>query len=380
MKHILVSFYPTNNLGDDLFIHILAEQFPDCKIDLMSSIRHAPRHLRSNVRIHPFSYFLALNSQLQKIIKKYPPLSQKFWQFEKRYRRELIQNSDAYLNIGGSLFMDRGDPEEEIHFPANKRPAYDYISAPQNNGNSFLIGANLGPVFHESYWTNIRETFQAYNHVCLRDYASYRMLQDLPHVQYAPDVIFMAHQPEPEKIGENVVISVIDIGLRTKDHAVIDAYYSLLRDTILRFNSQNIPVTLVSFCKMEGDEDAIAHLMDMLPDHANVSTCFYDGNIQKLLSLMSNATYIVASRFHAMILALSFGKPVFPISYNCKIKHYLDDVDFQGKYAVLQQLPEITADDLLYNYEHRIITDCSLHKKYAPNQFRALREFLGQQK
>ena len=126
----------------------------------------------------------------------------------------------------------------------------------------------------------------------------------------------------------------------------------------------------------EGDEDAIDHLLSLLPDRSGVSVCCYDGNIPKLLSLLSDATYIIASRFHAMILALSFGKPVFPISYNCKSRHYLEDLDFRGKFASLSDLPETTVEDVLYNYDHRIITDCSLHKQHAQNQFRALREFL----
>ena len=240
----------------------------------------------------------------------------------------------------------------------------------------FLIGANLGPVYQDSYWNDIRKQFMDYRHVCLRDYSSYSMIRDLFHVQYAPDVIFLTPQPEPVDVGENVVISVVDIGARSKNHAVVTAYYELLRDTVEKFNARNIPVTLVSFCRFEGDEQAIDHLLEMVSDDTNVSTCLYNNNIQEILSLFSSASYIVASRFHAVILALSFGKPVFPISYNCKTKHYLEDVGFQGRYATLEELPDTTLEDVLHNYDNRIITDCTQHKKYAKNQYRALREYL----
>lgn len=376
MKRILVKFYSARNFGDDLFIDILMERFGDCRIDLLSSMKYNPRPHQPHTRVHPYSHVdeplwclcarVNRRTKAGKLLEILPRLCQK----------GLILSHDAYVRIGGSIFMDEGQPEEEIGFSAGIPPVFDYTSRPRSSGNTFLIGANLGPVYSDSYWNTTRDAFLSFRHVCVRDYASYQAMRDLPHVQYAPDVVFLARQPEPADRGENVVISVVDISRHTTDAAVRDAYFGLLRDTIGALASRNIPVTLVSFCKAEGDEDAIDHLMSLLPDRSGVSVCCYDGNIPKLLSLLSDATYIIASRFHAMILALSFGKPVFPISYNCKSRHYLEDLDFRGKFASLSDLPETTVEDVLYNYDHRIITDCSLHKQHAQNQFRALREFL----
>ena len=378
MKHLLVDYYSSYNLGDDLFIDILMKHFSDCRVDLLSGVKHVPKNLQPNTRLHPYSYVEAALRILRGKVGPKTKAGYLLEQIAQKGRERLRCSYDAYVRIGGSLFMDNGKPEDEIDFSTGMHPEFDYISRPQDKGNAFLIGANLGPVYKESYWPKIREEFMGFRHVCLRDYSSYRMLHDLPHIQYAPDVVFLATQPEPVDRGENVVISVIDMAQRTKDCAIIDGYYQLLRDTILEFGVRNIPVTLVSFCKIEGDEAAIDHLISMLPDRSNVSVCNYDGHIPKLLSLLSDATYIIASRFHSMILAFSFGKPTFPISYNCKIKHYLEDMNFQGNYATLSQIPDTTVADVLYNYEQKIITDCTQHKKYAQNQFRALREFLDQ--
>lgn len=86
---------------------------------------------------------------------------------------------------------------------------------------------------------------------------------------------------------------------------------------------------------------------------------------------------MIGSRFHSVILGILYGKPIFPVSYNCKIENYLADLRFQGKYATLDQLPSLKVEDVIYNYENRIITDCSEHKKYAGNQFCGLKEYLG---
>ena len=114
----------------------------------------------------------------------------------------------------------------------------------------------------------------------------------------------------------------------------------------------------------------------MLPEGTRITTHFYNGNIGKTLEVFSKASFVIASRFHSMILGISFGKPVFPISYNCKTINYLNDLHFAGKYATLSSLFEITSEDVLYNYEKYIVTECTLHKQYAIHQFRALRTFL----
>lgn len=274
--------------------------------------------------------------------------------------------------------MQRGSPDDEIDIQTKERPVFHYVSKPQPNNKKFVIGANLGPCFTQDYPSCMKALLSGYAHVCLRDNASYNLVRELPHVQYAPDVIFLTPQPEVASQEEYVVISVIDIAKHTDNQVVVEAYYSLMRDVVLKLIEENVAVTLVSFCKKEGDEDAIQKLRSMLPENANIHTCFYQGDIEEILALFSKASFVIASRFHSMILGVSFGKPIFPISYNCKTQNYLDDLCFEGKSAKLQQLTRVTCDDVLYNYKNQIITECSLHKQYASNQFRALHDFLDE--
>ena len=84
----------------------------------------------------------------------------------------------------------------------------------------------------------------------------------------------------------------------------------------------------------------------------------------------------VTSSFHSIILGILYEKPVFPVSYNCKTENYPADLQFEGKYVALDELPSLTPEDVIYNYENRIITECSEHKKYAGNQFWGLKEYL----
>ena len=377
MKEILLQYYAKRNLGDDLFIKIFSEYFYDCKINLITNPKCLPKELGSNVRIHSFSLMTSAIGKIQRLIGWDNKITHKIEKMRKKWLQRLIDKNDAYVYIGGSIFMPKNVGKDEIPFQSDIEPVYEYASCLHGNGHFFVIGANLGPIYDNGYIDGIREALMQYTHVCLRDWSSYSLVKDIQHIQYAPDVIFLETYSKFESTCENVVISVIDIARHCKDSAKIEAYYSLLCNTIEQFSLKQIPVTLVSFCCKEGDEQAIQKIMNMLHgDTSNVSVHCYEGDICATLSVLSGASFIIASRFHSMILGILYGKPVFPISYNSKTSNYLHDLKFEGKYATIATLTETTVEDVMYNYEKQIITDCTLHRKYAKNQFYALRNFL----
>lgn len=274
---------------------------------------------------------------------------------------------DALVEIGGSIFMqnNRGG-RTALDFGKKRKLDFHINSSLQNHGKRFVIGANLGPVYTEQYWEWIK-----------RDYSSYYMVKELKHIQYAPDVIFLTKYTKIHE-DKKVVISVVNISQYTTDQKIISAYYRLLSEVVSYFSYKKNKVVLVSFCAREGDEIAINKLLNKLSPNAYVSVCNYDSNIDEILNLFANASYVIASRFHSLILGVIFNKPVFPISYNCKTENYLYDLNFEGKYAKLDDLLFIKLQDVLYNYKNRIIIDSSEHKKYAINQFWGLRTHLNQ--
>ena len=83
-----------------------------------------------------------------------------------------------------------------------------------------------------------------------------------------------------------------------------------------------------------------------------------------------------ALAFHSIVLGMNFCKPVFPIIYNCKTEHFLSDIHFAGRFAGLSDLNSATLEDVLYNYEHHIVADCTMLRRCAVNQFRGLENYL----
>lgn len=374
MKKILVSYYAHNNLGDDLFIWALAKKFSDCRIKLICRHKYFSSDFPDNVKVSYFSYVEYFYYLLRRIIG-----SGKFEHFICKLvyslRSKIAKKYDAFVEIGGSIYMDRSG--EPIDFFNNISPKYDWNSIISEKGNTFVIGANLGPAASKDYWNNIRRIFNEKTHVCLRDYSSYLMVADLPNVQYAPDVLF--NIPTPPLTGSRsayVVISVIDISRHTNDQSVVDWYFQLVIESVKRFNKINIPVLLMSFCQDEGDEKIIQSITGKLCAVNDVSEFYYRKNIKTAVELLAGASFIIGTRFHSIILGFDFGIPVYPIVYNCKTRHYLKDIKFQGKYADIENAMACNVDDVMESYRNKEIIDCALHKYYAAYQFKALNEYL----
>lgn len=379
VKKIVLKFYCCYNLGDDLFVKVFSEHFSDCRILLLANPKCIPKCLGANVRLHPYSVVeLILQKAIGMLEERHIlGFSGILRKIHTNCLNRIKAHCDAFVRIGGSIFMQHTPECPEVDFSTECSPDFSFRDDVCGKGNAFVIGANLGPVYSDDYWESIEQEFAQYRHICLRDYASFCRMRTLPNVHYAPDVLFLVPMPKVEQKGEHVVISVIDISQHTNDVLVIRSYYDLLEQAIDHFRKSGVPVTLVSFCQWQGDELAIQTLLDRFPDRSGISTCCYHGEPSKILEVLAEASFIVGSRFHSIILGMSFGKPVFPILYNCKTGNYLADLDFSGRSAELKDLPHTSLEDLLYNYDKHIVADVSLHHKYAENQFRGLRIFLG---
>lgn len=382
MEKIVLDFYSCYNLGDDLFVKTFSESFSDYSIRLLVNPKCIPKDLSRNVRIHPYSFLRLLLMKAADVseARGLARAGKAFRSAHAAFLKRIQAHCTAYVRIGGSIFMEHAPGCREIDFSTEQSPDFSFREDAQGSGNAFIIGANLGPVYSETYWDTVKTEFQKYRSVCLRDYASYRRVQDCPNVQYAPDVLFLVPKPNVTPEQENVVISVIDIAGHTTDERIARAYYDLLAQAIAYFQESGIPVTLVSFCQWQGDERAAQNLLRRFPNRDGIAACFYRGESAPVLEVLAKASFVVGSRFHSIILGMSFGKPVFPILYNCKTAHYLADCGFTGRTAALQDLPSTTLEDLLFNYREHILTDCTAHHTYAVHQFRALRHYLEQGK
>ena len=260
-KNIFLQYYSRLNFGDDLFVRIFAEQFPNHRVCLLGNPAYIPEKLGSNVHISPFSWITVALGVIQARVKG-QVAKQLLQHLYDRSIATAQRNAAASVMIGGSIFMDTKNRQDEIRFDVAEAVERDFSvrSSILPGRTNFVIGANLGPAYREDYFQNMKHRTEAYAHICVRDYASYSELQDCPNVQYAPDVVFALDPIRRAPVEKKVAISVIDPSKHTKDPQIIESYYELLAQTISTLCESGHKIVLVSFCKREGDEVGIAQL------------------------------------------------------------------------------------------------------------------------
>ncbi|MEK5234326.1 polysaccharide pyruvyl transferase family protein [Paenibacillus sp. FSL L8-0470] len=367
MKKMMVSAYTEFNLGDDLFIKVLCERYPDTRFMII-----APRLYKlvfkdiKNLKVYASDsvLFRGINYVFRKL-----KLHNNFLQ------RFLGDQSDGTVHIGGSIFMQG---EHWAEYVAN-------AEAMRNKSKPYyLMGANFGPFTDDEYYQVHRRIFPEYTDVSFREQYSYDLFKDLGNVRMAPDIIFQlkykanetssGHKPPA---GQTIAISVIKPS--SKNLSSFDnLYYEKMKDVAVYFIKQGYAVHFMSFCQHEGDQEAIGQILGLIPAEFQEQTHvhLYKTNIDDILAALAGASCIVASRFHAMILGWVFDKPVFPVAYSSKMVNVMQDAYFTGKYTDFAHLSELTPEEV-YDSMATNRLDVTLQANQAEKHFEQLDAYLS---
>lgn len=301
MKKVYLKAYCKENLGDDMFLVSLLRRYPNT------------------------SFFLRADSTYTSAIKDFSNLHIKSPQNSSRLAEQLsaLIGYDAFVKLGGSIFMEPKDWKEKPPFPA-------WLSKLINR-KKYIIGANFGPYYTEAFWKRAYSSLKYYGGVCFRDKASYALFQNIPQVKEAPDVLFGYPYPMPVR-GHGVCISVIDPERKMLGTTFAEQYYAATAQIADYFLSQGKPVCLLGFCKAERDGEAIEKVLRNMQHPGQAEVYQYHGDIDGMLHRINTCEYLVAARFHAMIIGFALKKKVLPVIYSSKQINVLKDLDYQGGY------------------------------------------------
>ncbi len=362
MKVVRLYAYLQDNVGDDLMVGILLKRYPD--VLFFFDYPESPSH---GIRFESYRNFLNLSAFYRRWERinhflnliTFNKRKDFFYRKALKYLRSKVRCS---VYIGGSLYQQHTGitvQQEEIKL---------------EDGPLFIIGANFGPYHDETFLKDFHEYFSRCGHVCFRDKKSYGLFSDLGNVSVAPDVVFNMNPVLPSTRGNKVLISVIDVRQRKNLQFYADQYINFISRACCSAVNQGLIPILVSFCKPEGDEEMVDEIRHSLPMQVREKTEIYlYGEDGKLLSLFAESCFVIATRFHAMILALIYHVPFFCISYNEKINNVLEDLDIHS-WACLNDLSKVNVDRLWDS--NSIVPDISQYQAKACNQFNALDRFL----
>ena len=322
--------YLTENLGDDLFFDIIFKRYQkneNIKFDIIAPIKYR-KTFGKDIKVYP----LNCERVLKRIIGgKYS--------IERRLQKE----DDATILVGGSMFIENKNEKIDKYKRYTDKPYY-------------ILGANFGPYQSKTFKEYYLKFFENITDICFRDKKSFSEFSQLTNVRMAPDIVFSSNFVEPKKIEERkVLFSIIDcekkqgqIGFECKNE-----YRKIICNLIEFFLEQKYEITLMSFCKSEGDEKEINYFINKYKNKSNLKKYFYKNNIEEAIDVINNQKIIVGTRFHANILGLKLRKTILPISYNNKTINMLNDINYNGKIIDLKniekfKMSELTENDLNY--------------------------------
>lgn len=358
------------NLGDDLMVDIILKKYP--KFRFFCDSTKYDYIFSNNKNFRPTEYYYRKYGHLNRLLSIIRPKNNNLYEnIFKTTNHKCI----CSVYVGGSIFMQGSiNNAQDLH----KRITHEEKKF--SNGPLFIIGANFGPYTFDEFQTSFFDYFEKCGGVTFRDKFSYSLFSQLNNITYAPDVVFSidtsAYNIEkPFFENEYVVLSVIDLYKKTSYVQLTEHYDNLIADLCKKIvNSGKIPL-LMSFCKSEGDEAAIIRIINLLNSDTlkKTQTYFYRGNLDEALSVLKFAQSIIATRFHAMVLAIKFNIPSFSFSYNEKMANVLNDIGFYS-YANIQNIANLDATKVLNGISPPPIINDYIDKSVM--QFNQLNEYL----
>ncbi|MGV2982233.1 polysaccharide pyruvyl transferase family protein [Microbacterium sp. AGC85] len=351
MKRVAVRFYAADNLGDDLFLKVLAEryttQFVYRRYSRGGTLSRLPSLRGVGGRWSSRAYIL-----LERLLG-----------VGSLATLRLARGTEALIHVGGSLFIDDGDSrrwERESRF-------YRRLGRPY-----YILGLNFGPARTPAFIQRVADIFKNAQDVCFRDRASYEIFEGIKSTRVATDVVFAMDVTRLDPTNErSVVISVID-ARRRFDASVAELYLEAVGKLAAKLAGDGYRVVLMSFCEREGDLLAAEEILRKLPDATrdDVSIYDYQGEIDEALAVIARADLVVASRFHANVLGLLLDKKIISLAYSRKTTDFLTEIGFEGPIFDIKNLDV----EELCTIDIRSIprTDISAQVHLAEHQFDSL--------
>lgn len=372
-KNILVNAYTHLNLGDDLFLKILFEKYPDVHFTLIGN----QDNYKNVFKTDNISYFFFPKTWLDiKLPKKILNKFFKFYYLKARYiaKERHLKNSklyfDATVTIGGSIFMEKTNTKH------NKLSMHRMLCEVFPGKPKFIIGSNFGPYKNQSFVDYYNELFKNYTDVCFRDSYSKSLFKDLNNVRCLPDVVFSANFKDVEKTEKTVGFSVIDLSHREGLSQFKHDYQNMIVELVNLYIGRGFTPYLYSFCEYEGDERAINNIIELLNEEnaAKVRKVYYKGDIEQFMEKYSKMEIMYPTRFHAMILSMMFEQKIHPIIYSKKMANVLVDMEYMGDFTDLKKISESNAASTTFDIEFSFNYDV---KQSALKQFEAFEKYIN---
>lgn len=350
VSKVFISAYIAGNLGDDLFIDVLCNRYPNVKFYIIGSnkYKHYFAHL-NNLK------YISLNHYLWKIIN-YFSLSH----FLSHFLISLFV--DTNVLITGSLLEENENYKKNIL----KKKIDTYLFK-----KVFYLSCSMGKYKTNGFLEECSKLFERVNDICFRDSYSYNLFSNMENIRYHPDVVYQLdykHQAQENYI----IISIIDLSFRDDLKTLEEEYISKIIEVISKIVEKEYDVLLMGFCENEMDHIGIQKVLNKLPENlkSNIMVHMHK-NINESIEIFAKSKGVIATRFHSFILAYIMNKPMYNIYYGMKTKNAINDLSTQPPVIDLKDINSLDTDSVIQSLDMNVKYD-ETPVKASQNQFKAL--------
>lgn len=344
------------NLGDDLFVQIIAQRYPKKIFQVFESDEY-PVKFGENVRFafskneyRKFQDKIGRYNEWRsnKIRRKLLPL---FFRPDYREQRKLANNSKTNIYVIGSGFMEGG----KTGFWRRLEDKLYYSNKP------YILGCNFGPFFSDEFRERYKKLFGEAKDVCFRESYSYEIFKDLGNVRWESDIVFSYNGYVDESFFQYnknyIVISVVNLEKDGIKNSNKDLYYSYISKIAESFLRKKKKVVFVGFCRKQGDHIAIEQIVNIISSEFSdmIEIINYpEKDIPYILGVFKNAEAIFASRYHAGIIGMLYEKKTYFLSYSNKTKNVLNDIDREIRCIDINKEINVAPEDFISQYGYCI--------------------------
>lgn len=361
--NILLKSCTNGNFGDDLFIISILDRYASENrgFDILVYEREKYTFLEKkypniNLIEYPIPNIVYRGlAAFQNKICKSNRIKKKT--YEKIYETIFSREYDAFINIGGSLMacyetdtFVLGNWIEELF--ANKIRAK----------KKYLLNINLGFGTTAKFLNDCVNIFLKYDDVCFRDEYSYKIFSGIVPCRIAPDVVLnWALELDKNKnckanktIGINIINLTENKRMYSQRREYINSYEKKIVDIASFYIDNNYRVLLFGFDDRLAERTYIELVEKLIREkniqnRNNINIEYIDYSFSKygiVLNRIRECDLFVSTRFHAMVLAMSFGIPVFPIAYDEKIKNFMEYIGANDKVINIKDIDSVDPSNL----------------------------------
>lgn len=365
-RYILIRAYVNGNLGDDLFVRILCDRYPNSNFILIGSKKYRDYY----ADINNLSYLVADDFR-HKVLEKLKNVIGRFCDNYKleNYRRSvemyasMSQEVKENILISGSYF---------IEWTRNRKYWKNYFEEESKyySMKPIIMGINFGPYETQYYYDSAVNLLKEGCFLSVRERKTMTLLSSLKPV-YAPDIVFTLNRKIKKEEKKYITLVVVNEKCCTQKYVKVLAAY------MNKLLKQNYFIKIICFCKAEGDVKTADKLLKNIEDTSRVDVIVYSGvNLDEILSTIANSQLLIAGRYHAMILGWLYGINVIPICYSQKMINVINDLFPDTVYFELQDIEKI--DDIDVTEIKNIVENSTMEKiiSFAQENFRYLDNLL----